>query len=337
MVETKKYFTEEDMIMLDEEVRFVPLTYDKMFKGIFKERVDILKLFILSQLELDIEPEECRLELLDSELPKMNKDEYQKTVDLYVKINKIYVNVEINREYFNNISKRNLMYADRLYSMILDQGEMLDELDNRFFVQINLNAVDKLDIKKEKLKYGTDKLVTYGVNSGDVYNDNKLILVKYLEYYRDLYYNKNEKLNEIDLWMVLFTSRTFQELYNVSKKLFNEEMHCSFMKEVINMASNRRYFEEWEIQQLNDYVEYKARQNAINDGIERGLKRGLEQGIEKGIEKGIEQGIERGIEQGIEKTEIEYIKNMLNENIDIELISKITKKTKDEILKIKNS
>lgn len=66
MVETKKYFTEEDMIMLDEEVRFVPLTYDKMFKGIFKERLDILKIFVLSQLELDINPDECKLELLDS-------------------------------------------------------------------------------------------------------------------------------------------------------------------------------------------------------------------------------------------------------------------------------
>lgn len=91
----------------------------------------------------------------------MNKNEYQKTVDLYVKIDRIYVNIEINREYFNNIGKRNLMYVDRLYSMILDQGETHDELDNRIFVQINLNSVDKLDIKKEKLKYGTDKLVTY--------------------------------------------------------------------------------------------------------------------------------------------------------------------------------
>lgn len=125
--------------------------------------------------------------------------------------------------------------------------------------------------------------------------------------------------------MVLFTSRTFQELYNVSKKLFDKEMQCSFMKDVINMASNRRYFEEWKIQQLNDYVEYKARQNAINDGIERGLKRGLEQGIEQGIERGIEQ------------TEKEYIKNMLEENIDIEMICKITNKTKEEILEIKNS
>ena len=91
------------------------------------------------------------------------------------------------------------------------------------------------------------------------------------------------------------------------------------------MASNRRYFEEWEIQQLNDYVEYKARQNAINDGIERGLKRGLEQGVVKGIEKGIEQ------------TKIEHIKNMLDEGLAVDVIARITNKTEDEIIKIKES
>ena len=134
MLEVKKEITEEEIILLDEEVKLIPLTYDKMFKGIFKERLDILKLFILCQLELDIDPSECKIELLDSELPKISKREYQKTVDLYVKIDKIYVNIEVNREYFKNINKRNLMYADRLYSLVLEQGENTDELDNRFFI-----------------------------------------------------------------------------------------------------------------------------------------------------------------------------------------------------------
>lgn len=47
MLEVKKCITEEEMIMLDEQERFVPLTYDKLFKGIFKENLELLKLFIL--------------------------------------------------------------------------------------------------------------------------------------------------------------------------------------------------------------------------------------------------------------------------------------------------
>ena len=239
MLEVKKCITEEEMIMLDEQERFVPLTYDKLFKGIFKENLELLKLFILDQLEFDVKPEDCKVELFDSEVFKYNKSEYQKTVDLYVKIQNIYVNVEINRKYFKNVEKRNLMYADRLYSMILEQGNSLDDLEDKIFVQINLNASDKLDVRKEKLKYGTDKLVTYGLYTNEIYNDNKFVLVKYLEYYRDLYYNKMEKLEKADLWMVFLASRTFQELYNVSLKLLNEEMHMKFMSKLICMIGNR--------------------------------------------------------------------------------------------------
>ena len=243
MLEVKKCITEEEMIMLDEQERFVPLTYDKLFKGIFKENLELLKLFILDQLEFDVKPEDCKVELFDSEIFKYNKSEYQKTVDLYVKIQNIYVNVEINRKYFKNVEKRNLMYADRLYSMILEQGNSLDDLEDKIFVQINLNASDKLDVRKEKLKYGTDKLVTYGLYTNEIYNDNKFVLVKYLEYYRDLYYNKMEKLEKADLWMVLLASRTFQQLYKVSIRLFDEEMHMEFMRKVICMVSDRRFFE----------------------------------------------------------------------------------------------
>lgn len=276
----KDYYTEEEMILLDEKFRFIPLTYDKLFKGIFKGNLELLKKFILSQLGLDINPDECKIKLFDTEIPKLNKDEYQKTVDIYVKLDNIYVNIEVNREYFRNISKRNLVYANRLYSMILGQSEGLKKLDEIIFVQINLNVVDKLDIRKEKLKYGTDRLVTYGLNSKNEYNDNKIVLVKYLEYYRDLYYNKREKLEKFDLWLVLLTSRTFQELYNISLELFDKELHYEFMRAVINMERNRKFFEEWEIKYLNDYVEYKSRQNAMEDGRELGLEQGLEQGID---------------------------------------------------------
>ena len=319
MLDVKKYYTEEDMIILDEKVRFIPLTYDKLFKGIFKDKLEILKQFILSQLDLDINPKDCKIELFDSEIPKLNKNEYQKTIDIYVRIDNIYVNIEINREYFKNIEKRNLMYADRLYSMILEQSEGLDKLDDILFVQINLNASDKLNIRREKLKYGTDRLVTYGIDSKETYNDNKYVLIKYLEYYRDLYYNKREKLTKADLWLVLLTSKNFQELYNVSSELLDEETQYEFLRKVIDMIGDKRIFEDWEIEYLNRYVEYKKEQNAIKDGLEQGLELGIEQGIQQGIAKGIE----------------ECIIKMLNENLDLELICKLTNKTKDEILKIK--
>lgn len=321
MLEVKKYYTEEDMILLDEKIWFIPLTYDKLFKGIFKDKLELLKIFILSQLEFDINPDECKIELFDSEISKLNKNEYQKTIDIYVRIDNIYVNIEINREYFKNVCKRNLIYADRIYSTLLEQSEGLSKLENIIFVQINLNVVDKLNIRREKLKYGTDKLVTYGLNSNETYNDNKIVLIKYFEYYRDLYYNKREKLTKADLWLVLFTSKNFQELYNVSSELLDEETQYEFMRKVINMIGDKRVFEDWEIEYLNRYVEYKKEQNAIKDGIEQDF----------------EQGLEQGRKNGIDEATYNHVKNMLKENLSVELISKITNKTKKEIIAIKDS
>ena len=118
--------------MLDEQERFVPLTYDKLFKGIFKENLDLLKIFILDQLEFDVKPDDCKVELFDS------------------------------------------------------------------------------------------------------------------------------------------------------------EMHMEFMRKVICMVSDRRFFEDWEQEKLNRYVEYKEKQSVRKDAREEGLKEGYQQGIERGLEKGIE-------------------------------------------------
>ena len=136
MLETKEYLTKEDMIKFDKELKLIPITFDYMFKGIFMNDLELLKEFILSQLELDkifdIDLEELRksnIKLLNSELPKENKKEYRNTVDLYVSIDdKVFVEIEVNRELFKDIKMRNFIYADKLYTMLLEQGNNPDEL-----------------------------------------------------------------------------------------------------------------------------------------------------------------------------------------------------------------
>lgn len=53
---------------------------------------------------------------------------------------------------------------------------------------------------------------------------------------------------------------------------------------------------------------------------ERRRQEGLKQGIEQGIQQGMEKGIEKRIEQGI----MLIAKNMLAENIPLDLIKKFT-------------
>ena len=50
----------------------------------------------------------------------------------------------------------------------------------------------------------------------------------------------------------------------------------------------------------------------------------LEQGITKGIEKGLIKGIEKGLIQGIEQNKIDNARKMKSENLNYDLIGRIT-------------
>ena len=56
---------------------------------------------------------------------------------------------------------------------------------------------------------------------------------------------------------------------------------------------------------------------------------------DEGIRKGLEQGIEQGLEQGTEQSKNEIAKNMLKDNVDINLIKKYTNLTEEQINKLK--
>ena len=53
-------------------------------------------------------------------------------------------------------------------------------------------------------------------------------------------------------------------------------------------------------------------------------QKGIKQGKKDGIKEGKEKGIKQGIKQGIKEKAIETAKNMLKENISIDIISRVT-------------
>ena len=67
---------------LDKKVKLLPITFDLIFKGIFGSNIELLKNFILSVLEIDIDRDKCKIRLLNNELPIENYKEYKKTVYL---------------------------------------------------------------------------------------------------------------------------------------------------------------------------------------------------------------------------------------------------------------
>lgn len=303
MVKEKAYLTREDMIELDKKLKLIPITFDYIFKSIFIDNLDLLKDFILSQLDININPKECKIRLLNNELPKENKKEYKKSVDLYVAIdNNIFVEIEINREPFEDVKLRNYLYSDKLYTLLLEQGEDIGELKNKKFIQINLNAKEKNNM------YGEEIIVPYGLKSKQVYIDNKYTILKFLEYYRNLFYN-GVRLSYSEMWLVSFTARNFTELYDLTGYIMNDEKRDKYLRKVIKLSKDNFILHEWQKEKMEALVESERRRNALREGHK----------------------------QGIEEKQIDVATKMLKENLDIELISKISGLTEEGIMKIKES
>lgn len=88
--------TEKYLEKLDQTLSLIPLNYDRAFKSVFKINLDILKEFLKVTIPININDDDI-INLLDSEIPTSNKNEYQRTVDILVVINnKIYIDIEMN-------------------------------------------------------------------------------------------------------------------------------------------------------------------------------------------------------------------------------------------------
>ena len=196
---------------LDKKVKLLPITFDPIFKGIFGSNIELLKDFILSVLEIDIDRNKCKIRLINNELPPENYKEYKKNVYLNITLNDdIFIEIEINRSDFNKVKHRNFIYQNKIYSMIPEKGNDPKDIDNVIFYQLNLNTENKTET------YGEHVIVPYDTTTKEIYIDNYYTILKYLEFYHKLYYTKSRKLERGELWLAALMSKSFSELYAIA-------------------------------------------------------------------------------------------------------------------------
>ena len=291
---------EENLKKLDKEVSLIPLTYDFSFKSVFNKNLELLKEFLIDVLHLEYQREELDIRILNNELPKEIYSEYQKRIDVNIVLNDdIYVEIEINKENFELVKYRNKMYADKLYSMLLESGENARKLEYIRFYQLNLNTENKSE------KVGEHIIVPYDISTDSVYISNEQTILKYLEFYYRLYYNEPKKRTRDVIWLASLNAKSFTELYQILKGVLANKELTKFLKDVINMSLEDFNLHEWQREKLDDLVAYNREQYAMKTGIEQNT--------------------------------IDIVKELLKNNIEIDIISKVTKKSIDEIKNIEES
>ena len=212
----------------------------------------------------------------------------------------------MNKSKFETVLQRNIKYKDKLSSMLPESNEDYKALTSKKLYQLNLNAYPY-----EKIL--DDIIVLYGLKTHHIYSSDECMVVKSLERYRDLYYNKGNKEKDV-IWLTILTSRTFTELYELSRQILSKEKVKKLMEAAISMSKDGFILHEWQKDKFDALVKY----NEIEDAKKEGKSLGIEEG--KNI--------------GTKEKAIEIAKNLLNMKMSIKDISKATGLTEEEIKKL---
>ena len=198
------------------------------------------------------------------------------------------------------------------------------------FINFNLTIGNETDIKKEH------KCFTLA----DVYNPNLRLddlqihfieIKRFAEILKNVSigeYNKNKLLS----WIDFFTTKDLEK--SINKLLGGNDIMPKVIDKYKRFVADEKEMSAYNERDTFLYGQAAMLQYERSEGKKEGIEIGFQQGIEKGIEQGIKKGIEQGIEQGYKESQINIAKEMKKENMDINLISKLTGLNASDIEKL---
>ena len=289
----------------NKKIRRYPPKMDIIFQAIFGEvgSENITKDFLekilkrkIEKISLDKNP------ILRREL----KDDKLGVLDVVTELDgKEKCNIELQLIDKNNIIERMLYYWSKMYTRQIKAGDDYNKLEKTIVILIadfNIKGLEEVEY------HSTWKII-------ETNSVKKLILTDKFELdiieLSKIKGRENEKDQLLD-WLIFLEN---PESERVARKMEENEN----LKEAVEKLD--RISEDEKMQRI-----IELREKAIRD--EHAI-------YDKGLDDGIEKGIEKGKEKGAKEEKIKIVKSMLKENMDIEIIIKITGLTKEEIEKLK--
>ena len=297
--------------MTDNKV--IPMIYDAVFKSVLQDKESEGYLIDIISNITGIKKEYMKGNIVfkNSELPKEENKEKGKTTDLIIELKENVINLEMNKNYYEGLYDKNDGYLDKIKDGIITRGGNYPR--RRKIIQINFDNFKVFDeriiikfvmmdeergLKRSKYVYGSDV---------EIYHVN-------LKKVREMYYN-NSKLSEFEKELLLMTIDDEKVLNDISKG--NKEME-QVVKKISKISKEEEMQGIYDIEERQEFIQNRIREYAR----------------EEGYDKGYEEGIEKGIEKGKLNEKKEVAKKLLKQKIDVDIISKTTGLTKEEIKNI---
>ena len=289
----------------NKKIRRYPPKMDIIFQAIFGEvgSENITKDFLekilkrkIEKISLDKNP------ILRREL----KDDKLGVLDIITELDgKEKCNIEMQLIDKNNIIERMLYYWSKMYTRQIKAGDDYNKLEKTIVILIadfNIKGLEEVEY------HSTWKIIeTNSVKKLILTDKFELDIIELLK----IKGRENEKDQLLD-WLIFLEN---PESERVTRKMEENEN----LKEAVEKLD--RISEDEKMQRI-----IELREKAIRD--EHAI-------YDKGLDDGIEKGIQKGKEKGAKEEKIKIVKSMLKENMDIEIIIKITGLTKEEIEKLK--
>ena len=292
-----------------QETKFYTCKNDRAFKEVFmkEENKDLL----IPLLELCLGVKINELEFLNLEDNVDNVKVKRKSYDLRVSTDIGRIIIEVNANIYNYSRMRQFSYISNEYSHIIQSGNSYDEEIDVIQINFTYGMMNKFE-DKYKYLYDDKDLRIYEVRDkdGKLFINNFKIYEFNMDYYMGLWYNDDKKM--IDKYKFIIMMNL--ELSELSKLSNKDKVVNKYMEELERVNKDPKFIE---------YMSYEEDQRKMINTIKNRAR-----------EEGIEKGIEQGIEKGIVKTNIENAKKMIDEGIDISIVSKVTGLSIDEIEKM---
>ena len=280
----------------------IPIVSDSMFKTMInnESRMEYICYLISALFDEDYNEVLNNTTFIKTELDKVKKEESKKTVDLLCKIKGKIINVEVNNNTSKSLLERNLAYMFSLY-----HGDMKEGSKYRFnsIIQININNFrfsGKKDVLEECYITNIRKLPK-NINDFDIYSNKIRIINIYLPNINKKEYNKLKLYEKL----LLVFNENDEELLNdlsegdeIMEKYVKDSKEASEQDEVIGMYNEEIHKEKLRLAEIDEFREL-------------------------------------GHEEGVREKAIETAKKMLQEGLDISIISRCTDLSIEEVEKLK--
>ena len=281
--------------------------------------------------------------VVNNQLPIEKYNNKQMNTDILVEIERNVINLEMNAQKEIGIFEKNAAYYQKL--MVDQYKRSADYRNIKRVIQINFND----------FKYFSDEdiIIKFQMTSenglyidpiyGEVYHVNLAILKKF-------WYNEGKKqsLNDFDLKLLMLCAserETLDELAERDESLMNVKKNIEELsddEDIIGLYDVKKaaeweknctkaYFEELE-KDIKKYEEDVKKQQQDVKKQEENIRK-QQQEIEKqkeDIRKQEEETRKKELDQE-KKQKLEIAKNLLKENIDIDIILKVTSLKKEDI------